>query len=349
MTVSVAKKLIPGRSGLSDIAALALAFIDGGVEWLAWAVADPAAMYAFPDETTLINQAQLGLHASPVALLPGLGLLVSPVKLMTFSLGDLRTVAKAEGGAQDPATQAQTRTILSAHKLLTQADFAAVPAFLSSLGVANAPLFQCLGMNEMIALSELINLPQPQDGEPNIQSDAASFALNQARIPEEFADYYRAYMALTTKLQTAQKPADQRLAQANAAVETLLPLMFAALDCPQVEGLVPPFEVANAVKDWLRKGRRVGFSRLSEGVCRIIDSTTFTTETGAAAQQMINLYLANAQAFLTANYPQTGRISQDGRSCLLPTQSGDLSAELLLGSGGDITLRHFRRTPPATP
>ena len=86
---------------------------------------------------------------------------------------------------------------------------------------------------------------------------------------------------------------------------------------------------------------------MSEGVCRIIESTTFTSETGAAAQQVINLYLANAQSFLSANNPKTGRISQDGRSCILPAQSGNLYAELLLGPGGGITLRQFRRIPPA--
>ena len=175
----------------------------------------PSASYSFADETKLIAEVQQGLHGSSLALVPNLRLLVSPVKLLTFSLGDLRTIAKVETGAQDPATLTQTQAILSAHGLLTQTDFAAVPAFLSSLGVAPAPLFQCLGINEMAALSELITLPQPQDGEPNIEGDAASFALQQARTPEEFGDYYRIYMALTAKLKTAANPSEQRLAQAN--------------------------------------------------------------------------------------------------------------------------------------
>src|SRR5262249_11025366 len=149
------------------------------------------------------------------------------------------------------------------------------------------------------ALAELLTLPQPQDGQPNIQGDAAGFALQQARTPEEFCDYYRIYMALTAKLNTAGNSADQRATQANAAVQTLLPLMFSALDCPQVGGLVAPSEVAIAVGNWLRQGRRLGFSRVSEGVCRVIESTTFTTESGGAAQQVVNLYLANAQSFLS--------------------------------------------------
>ncbi|XUM21615.1 hypothetical protein ACRAVF_30740 [Bradyrhizobium oligotrophicum S58] len=348
MSVTVANRLIQGRGGLSEIGALVLAFIDGGVQWLEWAVRAPTASYSFPDETSMMAEIQDGLHGSPLALLPGLGLQVSPVKLLTFNLGDLRAIAKAETGAQDAAAASQTASILSAHGIHAQSDLAAVPALLSQFGVATSPLFQCLGLNETIALWELIALPQPQDGEPDIRNDAAAFAVQQARTPEEFCDYYRIYMALTAKLKTAASSAEQRLSQANGAVQTLLPMMFGALDCPQVRGLVPPHEVAAAVNNWLRQGRRLGFARLSEGVCRIIESTTFTQETGAAAQQVVTLYLANAQSFLSANHPKTGRISQDGRSCILPTQSGNLYAELYLGADGDITLRQFRRiAPPA--
>ncbi|WP_044559712.1 hypothetical protein [Azospirillum sp. B4] len=349
MTVSIANKLIQGRGGLSDVAALALAFIDGGVEWLAWATGGATAPYNFPDETTMLSQVQQGLHASPLAFLPVLGLMVSPVKLMTFSLADLRAVAAIEGGATDAATAARGRAILQAHGLLTQADLATVPAFLSQLGVATAPLFQGLGLNDLIALADLPAVATPDDGGPDAPTSAqaaAGFALDQARTAEEFGDYYRAYLALAAKMKAAGNPPAQWRDQAQAAVQTLAPLMFGALDCPQVPGLVSPGEVARAVGLWLRQGGRIGFSRLSEGVCRVIDSTTYTNETGSAAQQTLNLYLTNAQSFLAANYPQTGRISQDGRSCVLPAQSGNLYAELLLGPGGGITLRQFRRMSP---
>ena len=346
MAVLVANRLIQDRGSLSSIAALVLAFIDGGVEWFAWAVSNTSSNYSFPDETTLVAEVQQGLHSSPLALLSKLQLLISPIKLMTFSIGDLRTLAKAQSGDQDPATMARVQAVLSAHGVQRQGDLAVVPGFLANLGVADAPLFQCLGLNEMISLRELITLPQPQGGDPDIQGDAARFALQQASNCDEFSDYYRAYMALTTKLETAGSASEQRLAQANAAVQTLLPLMFNALDCPQVSGLVPPAAVTATVSTWLRQGRRLGFSRVSEGVCRIIDSTTFTDETGPEAVQVIHHYLATAESFLAANDFKTGRISQDGRSCVLPAQSSKLHVELQVNPAGCITLRQLRRMAP---
>ena len=343
MTVSVANRLIDGHHGLSGLGALVLGFIDGGTEWLKWAAGAASASYDFPDETAMLAQVQQMLHGSSATLLPTLRLMVSPVKLTTLSVVELRAMAQAEGG------DAETRinSILSAHGLMTQPDLDAVPAFLASLGVGDAALFQCLGLNDTIDLAGLTAPPPPRAGEPEFQRDAARFALQEARTPEEFADYYRAYLALKAKLNAGQSLPEQDEARARAAVQTLRPTIFTALDCPQVDGLVPPFEVAAAVSAWLRQGRRLGFSRLSEGIRQIVDNTTFTTETGAAAQQILDLYLASAQSFLSANPPTTGRISQDGRSCVFPVQSGNLSAVLKLNPDGGITLQQFRRIPPS--
>jgi hypothetical protein len=342
MTVSVASKLIDGHGGLSELGALVLGFIDGGTEWLKWAASAASANYDIPSETAMLAQVQQKLHGSSATLLPTLQLMVSPVRLMTLSPTELRAMAKAESGD----TGTSINPILSAHGLMTQQDLDAVPAFLASLGVGGAALFQCLGLNDMINLAGLTASPQPGAGEPGLQRDAARFALQQARTPEEFGDYYRAYLALKAKLNAGGSTPEQDGARASAAVQTLQPPILAALDSPRVDGLVPPSEVATAVSAWLRQGRRLGFSRLSEGIRQIIDNTTFTTETGTAAQQVVDLYLANAQSFLSANPPTTGQISQDGRSCVLPAQSGNLFAELMQNPGGIITLRQFRRIPP---
>lgn len=349
MTLTVARKLIRGRGDLPQLAALALTLIDGGPQWLSWAATDPTAAYAFADETEMLKLVQQGLHQSPLALLPNLKLLVSPMKLMTLSVADLSTLAKAENGGIDPVTMQQLRTVLSVHQLSSQDELAAVDPFLASLEVADAAPLQCLGLDDRKTLLELMKLPQlaaPAGAQADV-TDAAAFAADLARTPKEFADYFRVYLAQTAKLKVTGQSADQRRQVAEMAVQTLLPLMFSALDCPQVGGIVAPSKVADAVTDWLRKGRRIGFSRVSEGVCRIVDSTTFTTETGSAAQQVVNLYLANSMSFLATNGPRAGRMSQDGGSCLFPIQSGNLYAELRLEETGGITLRQFRRLTTA--
>ncbi|MBN3727876.1 hypothetical protein G3N92_27285, partial [Burkholderia sp. Ac-20379] len=102
MPLTIAGRLIRTESQLSEAARLTLALIDGGAGWLAWAVAAPAARYDFPDETQFVAAVQQGLHAAPLALLPALGLLVNPIKLLSLGVDDLRVLTAAEAADAGP-------------------------------------------------------------------------------------------------------------------------------------------------------------------------------------------------------------------------------------------------------
>lgn len=350
MTVSVANKPVYSAAGLSELGRLALAFIDGGIEWLDWAVNDNAGRYDFRDESVLVADVQQGLHNSGVTLLPTLRLLVSPVKLMTLGVADLRTLARAEGGDTSPVVATQVGRILADHQLLTQDEFTAAAAFLAELGVADAPVLRIRGLDESLAITALLRAPEEEAGiDPALRREAAGFALRQGRTPLEFADYYRAYLGLAARPGMEGGTAEERERRAETALRTLLPLLFGALECPQVGRLAAPYEVAAAVGGWIRRGRVIGFARLSEGVQQIVRNTGFTAETGAAAQAVVTDYLAGARNFLKEAPPWRGVMGQDGATCIFPIESGSQRAELHLGSSGTITLRLFRRSPSAQP
>lgn len=361
MTISVAGRPIPQATSLSELCRLVLAFIDGGQEWLAWALATPTARYDFADETTLLAQVQQGLHASPLALLPTLTLLVSPVKLMTLGLADLRALAKAESGDTSAVVAAQKQRVLADHRLLTQADLATTAPWLASLGVDDVPLFQAMGLNERVALCELMCGPDDLDAAPadGMDQEAATFAARQARTPLEYVDYVRFYQALAAQPGAPAQTPQARADHATQTMQGLLPLFFGALDCPQVNDLPSPGEVAQTVSAWLTSGRRVGFSRLSEGLQQFVRHTAYCNETGDAAQRLVELYVGSAQSFLAAARPRLSRMGQDGATCTYTLEAGNQQAELQLGANGVISLRSYglqptapavpAPTPPATP
>ncbi|GAA0762318.1 hypothetical protein LRH25_22645 [Ideonella azotifigens] len=349
MSVSVAGRPVQQPGSLSDLGRLALAFVDGGLEWFAWAMASTAVRYDFPDETTLLAQVQLGLHGSPLALLPVLTLLASPVKLMSLGLADLRVLAKAEGGDDNALLATQMRRVCTEHQLLNQAELTAPQAWLGKLGVASAPVFQAMDFLDRVALVRLMNDPLLAAGDNAITTEAAAFAVQQARTPLEFADYLGFYQALAAQPGAPQSP-ELRATQAEDAKNTLLPLFFGALDCPQVNGLPSPAEVGQAVGAWLSSGKQVGFSRLSEGLMQIVRHTRFQGQTGDAARRLVDAYLASAQSLLAAARPHQARMGQDGHTCLYRLASGEQQAELLLSGNGVISLREFGlRSPPAAP
>ena len=353
MSLSVAGHPIPQAAALSDLCRLVLAFVDGGPEWLAWALTSPSARYAFDDETSLVAQVQQGLHASPLALLPTLGLLASPVKLMTLGLADLRVLARAEGGDASGVVASQKQRVLADHGLLLQADLAAVEPWLASLGVGGAPLFQALGLNERVTLCVQMRGSAPpakslaDAAVSGLPQEAAGCAAQQARTPLEFIDYLQFYLALAA--QGAAPPAAQaRADRATRVMQTLLPMFFGALDCPQVTGLPSPGAVAQGVSGWLTGGRRIGFARLSQGLQQLVQHTAYRDETGDAAQRIVDLYLASAQSFLAAARVRQGRMGQDGATCTYPLDAGPQQAELQLGANGVVSLRNYGLRPLAT-
>lgn len=355
MSVHIAGQLIQQPSGLSELGRLALAFVDGGLEWLRWALATPAARYEFADETALLSAVQQGLHAQPCTLLPHLGLEVSPVKLMTLGLGDLRTLAQAEGrddeAAPDETLAAQLRRVLNQHGLLLPADLRAGMAWLTPLGVAEAPVFQAPGLMAQVRLAELaVQAPlSERAAEPAFQQEAARFAVQQARTPHEFCDYFQLHQCLAARNPAEALTPAACTQQAGEAMQALLPLLFGSLDCPQVGELPSPGQVLSTVKQWLASGKRIGFSRLSEGLVQVVEYSVehnaWKSAAGDANRRVIEMFHQAAQALLVSATARRGRMGQDGASCLFTLDSGAQQAQLQLSPQGVISLRRFGPTP----
>jgi hypothetical protein len=341
MTLIIANRAITGQTNLSDVARLALATVDGGIEWVQWAVQAPG-NYAFSDESRLLDGVQRGLHGTACTLLPNLQLLVGPVKLMTLGPADLRTLLRAETDPSNPVLQSQLQTLLSNHRLVTATGFQAVRALLASLNLADNPLFQVLDLQSLTVLHAMMAFPDAASNDP-VNQAAASFAVTQARSPAEFADYYTAFLGYVTRLSLRGEPAERQTQMATTAMQTLLPLLFGALDCPSVGPLAAPGEVAAAVQDWLRRGNLVGFARLSEACANIMIHSNYAGGNSQQAQQTIQEYLGTWQAFLQTNPPRRGLMEQDGATCRFPLEGNGLVGELVLSARGNITTVLFRR------
>ena len=353
MSVAIAGTLIRSSNQLSDVARQALVCINGGPQWLDWAMSSPAMYCEAADESGLIAQIQQRLHASPMTLLPGLGLWVSPVKLMSLGSADLRTLGKAEAGDTSVAVLEQTRRIFADQALLGEKDLRCSGEFLQALGVAAAPLFQACGFDDLLAVHAMMDAGLDSDGDDKerLHQEAAAFAVEKARTVPEFCDYYRIYLAYTKKMDALDSTAVARKAMVDGAVQTLLPLTLGATDCPRLPDRLPsPYAVRESLRDWHGDGRALGFSRLSLVVLQVVSQTAFRTETGDAAYELCDRYLASAQAFLTRNTGIEGRIGQDGSSLTFTVRDGRQQAVLLVDPDRMLSLAFFgaREQPAAT-
>ncbi|NYT43066.1 hypothetical protein HZY97_19990 [Sphingomonas sp. R-74633] len=341
MTVILAGRQVTGSADLSQPALLVLSCIDGGNEWLAYAIATPRNVYAFEDEMALVVAAQQGLHATPLVLLPKLGLIAGAARLIALSAADLQVLVAVEAGS-DAADPAAAQKLLTAEGLATATDLAGADALLKSLGVAGAPLFQALSLGDRLALLEL-KAGLAADGAPSAtaQKAAARFAADWSYSPAEFTDYLRAFLALTTGANPLSADA------ARDALAALAPLLFDTLDCPAVAGFVAPQELAAAVAGWIAAGRRVGFSRLSRGVWQLVVHGGYRGQIGADAKALIAAHLDQAHALLAEAVLDRARLAQDGASASFTARAPDRTGEagLQLNASGAITLQRFVPAP----
>jgi hypothetical protein len=341
MTVKIANKPLNGPFGLSETGRRVLGLIDGGLQWLDYAIGTPDAHYHFRDESALVAAVQTGLHATRYVLIDAIGLMVAPVKLMTMSPAELQLLARAATGEVKP-TNPDLVKMLGRHSLTTQKDLAAVATLLDNLEVAPAPMFQAMDLDDTLALLVLARSPCITDpGTPDLRLEAASFAVSQAYSPPEFVDYFRTFIDhIAIVGEPGDTPTDRR-ERVLRAVYTLAPLMFQALDCPEVAGLVSPLEVEGAIIDWLMNGRQLGFLRVSQGVQQIVANTGFANEEGLAAQLIVRDYLDRAQQLVRLLGVGRGIMGQDGATCLFPIVAPAQDAVIRLGPTGVITLAQF--------
>ena len=355
MTVSVAGQPLSSPDDLSGRGRRVLGLIEGGSRWLVWATSarddsgPGRARYHFRDETALVAGIQAGLHASPLMLLPGLGLLIGAGKLMSLDEADLRTLVKAEHGIGGTAVMTRAGIIFDAHGILTLGELADGDAFLADLGLGSNPLFQCMGLDDRLAIRELVAFSG--DKEDAAQQEAAAFALELSRTPPEFADHYRIWFGCVAAAGPAWTDANERKAGARAAVERLRPPLYQALDCPRVEPGASPWEVSAAIEEWLMMGRRLGFARLSRGVREVIAQGGALPLDREEAERMVAVYLAGAQATLAGGEAEPVGLGQDGLSAAYRLLSDAGEGDILLGADGLITLAGYRPLPgqPAAP
>lgn len=336
MTLTIAQTVIRSRGDLSERSRAVLDLISSGVEWFDWAVGSTS-RFAFPDEGELLTALQTGLHGSPLTLLPALGLAVSPLKLQTLSPSDLKTLVAAEESGAETAL-ARARNVLPRHSLLDSDEHAKVSAFLSSLGVAQSPVFQLVGIQARAALHGLIALAA--EAGDDLAKEAAAFAIAASNSPAEFADLFEFYLILAAGSDRPTASPEGRAASAQAVLGALWPRLFEHLEAPSVGRLVSPAEVEQAIAAWLLDGKTLGFTRLSLAAREVVafGGNVEAADVGQAVRTCVE-----AASNLLRSVRITGGVMEQDSVCRYSVSDAALKVEVRLGVDGVITLDRVRR------
>jgi hypothetical protein len=328
-----------------------LVLIEGGREWLDWAIVEPREIFQFPGYEALVEGVQAGLHNAFLMLLTRLGLLVGPGKLFRLPENVLTAIYEWELDGGTSSQKKVLQNILQRYGLWTQSELAAASHFLVDHGVDGASVFQVLSLQDQISFLHLLNDPDTPLGRvPNeLTTEATKFGVRHADNPEEVIDYLLFFLATVEKLgfETTtkggvSKDEKKRLwNRAQGILEELrrhVPDLLRSLVFPEVPS---PEELELGLASWIGLGNVLGFRRLSAAVSQVYQYSDLRQQTGAEMRRIIDAYISRAQRFLAAHRPKPGVLLQNGASWYYEIEGAGGRAVLMLGNDDSLTLKQF--------
>ncbi len=346
---------VDGIGGLTAAAQAVLALVPSGSGWVAWAAAQ-ARRFSFEDEPSLVHEALVGLHDTPLLVLRRLGVAVSPFRLFQLPVATLQILARAESNDANEVVLVQARRLLAAEGLLGEDELRAVDAFLEEVGLRAAPVFTATTLGDRLALHQLL---VDSKGEPALslplQREAAAYAVREALRAVDFVDRYRTYLVESVRSALLDAEPEARLRAVEEACAALRPHLFDTLFAATVRGSLPDAaRIGRVVQELNAQGQELGFARLSAATGRVVEDAGFQRQSPDEAGTVVSTYRRRATEFF-AGRPLLGPlVAQDGRRALYRAESENLEGELELDATGQLVLRRFRarrseETAPARP
>jgi hypothetical protein len=340
-SVTVGDKLLSSQADLGDTSTI-VNLIDTGSSWLAWAIGNAGVHYRYADESSLVTGLQSGLHGTDLVLLPELGILLHPLKLMELKADELSVLAAVKQGS-DSATLRQAKRILAAHKLRNREDLEIGSEFLAETGVQNEPVFSGLTLAGQLALFAMVDeFSDANAFNKTLQKEAARFAVSHAESVFEFVDYYKFYMATIDDPAPSDSGVSARINKAEALRASGEPLLYGYLSCPSFSGVPTLEQMSVMVQRWLAEGNVLGFPRLSHGLMQIAQHADLQGTNEQATSALIKEFSAQSGALFKEKLAGSVELTQDGRKHFYSCQGTSGSARLCHSSNGNLTLESFR-------
>lgn len=341
--VTVGDQQLGSQSDLTAVGG-ALQLIDGGAEWLAWAIGNSTVHYRYADEESLLVGMQSGLHGSELLLLRAMGIQLHPFKLLEMEQEDLGVLTAAENGTGvNSVIEMQARKVLAKYHLLSQSELAIGTDFLTQAEVAAAPVFQGMSLADRVALFNLVDGASSELSlNQMIQKEAASFAVQHAQNITEFVDYYQYYIAEVNEVAPAPKGAAARARKAETQLELIAPLLFGKLFCPAVQGVPAPEQLNVILQSWLAGGNGLAFARLSQALAQVAQHASLKGASGETASRIIESYLDQARQFILQRPAGSVELTQDGLDRYYIYDNKQAQAKVCLASNGNVTLATYQ-------
>lgn len=338
--VLVDQKMVRSTKELEPNIQTTLDMIEGGNAWFSWAANDMNVRYEFANQFQLAQNIQSGLHGTPELLLNKLALWINPLTLLALNESAFKAITNFElnSGSKTAANKA-----LRENQLYSQQTLSHVPRLLNNWKMTGEPVFQALGLQDMIALVNLASWLGTHSGDDYeaFQRECADFAVGLAQSPEEFSDYFQFYYTLGMLNDWPNEGTiSQHQQAANQLIESMLPLLTKLLRGACLAERPTTQALQDFISAWQDTGFPLGFQRMSAAINQVTQQTAVGLPNQSVASE-IEGYISESQAFIRTNEASNISLSQNGLVSKYAFENGSKSALVNWSSAGVLTFGFY--------
>lgn len=343
--ISISGTPIKSSDALPTSVQLVTQLIQGGSDWLHWAITEGQSQFDFPDALTLVDGIQSGLHGNQLILLRDLKLLINPIALLSLpDVGIEAIEASVNQTTDNVVVDLEIAKTLENEGFIGQDKLSLVPQFLSQLQIQDKPVFQALNLSDQVAIYRAMSdTRKPWMLKPEIQVEAAAYAVAYASSAGEFADYYQYYMSLFNRIDFSGLGKPKRAGFARQRQDIMTSELRDDLRCPILAGIPSPEDLKQQMTAWFSAGYRLGFSQISRAIAQMSKHSAVTKASDSELKDAVKSYLRTAQKIVQSRSTNLPQVAQDGSALFYTFGHSPEKAILKLERGtGCITLQALK-------
>ncbi|ACL06352.1 hypothetical protein Dalk_4674 [Desulfatibacillum aliphaticivorans] len=323
--IYIADKLMENIGAFSHRFRLIAERIQGGPQWLRFAMHSQTDSYMVGSELELLSLVQEGLHGTKLMLLADLNLLIDPLKLWTLPEDDLALIGTAR-------REESVRDVLDQYGILNFAQLGKGIDFLRSFEIKDKPVFQVMNLADRLALYAIAIGGQEREASKKdlaIRKESCEFALQLCQTPKEFQALFRLYEAVCNKYSAKSRSARQKRAQ--LVWEDYNELCDGLVETVTLGKKYNPDDLDMEIKSALADLRQVGFSCKATAMLNLIRNTILKCEDQPQARKIVRDYMSAIFNLIAAGTVESASVGQDGVMRLT-------YASALIAPGGSATV-----------
>jgi hypothetical protein len=327
------EQLVENIAGLSTRFQTILSMINGGPDWIRWAIANsimPACRANTENELLLLIQQ--GLHSDNIIRFNTFRLCLE--KILSMPDGDVEQLALVRNTGFD--TESHLHPLLTRNKLMDYSDVQAATGFIQNHQRDNNKLFEWPTFSNMLILAAFVKqLPAIDE---QVMQQAFIFAENNATTVSEFIDLFNFFIYAVDHVFPAGLSPLIQTNEVTQLYNQLLPINYNLLFTPTIDPGNSEIVIRENLQQIISSSRRIGYATCAAAAGNLVQNIKLSGQDDASVKIQVESYLTTILNQVRLTAAPEGLFSQDGQLITYEYEANGVLVVIGVTSDGNISI-----------